>query len=404
MSSSVTIEELTGRKRRLDLLGTAVPFKGAPWGGENVLPTTFYPGNKRATQQVLAPKLTPSDWQGMWRTPSLLRSPSKWTDGTESDVAYAHQLMEIFESLREEGQLLRVTWATRSPDPTTADQGKIPQRELKMVRIGRMGSFEPKPDTVDDIAWTVNFVWVGKEETPPAIEQVPPDVISLLQQCINADQAVADLPKQKLEPVPTRFSLGQLEQLVDAPFVMLDSFAQAATNAISLMRGLGDLILKVRAIPASLYGRALDVATNAVGTANNFIDQMSRTPKEVLVNRQKVSILSKTAAYYSGAITQAQLMAQLNTNAKLQLARRRSSVQAAAGQGTHTSARDIITVISPKSGDTLASISQRYYGTDFSTALAKANGIAPYAVVPPRGQPLIIPTKTVLELLMTRTT
>jgi hypothetical protein len=419
-TSSLTIEELTGKKRKLELRGTALPLRPAAFGGETTLATQFYPGNRRASQQVLTPKVSPSDWQGMWRTPALLRSPCTWTseDGPQL-IAYASNLWDIFESLREGGQMLRVTWTNESTPPVilksknaktgaaashNASQNAVPQRKLKVVRLGRIKTFEARPDNLDDIAWSCSFDWIGKGDSDPAkLQDVSFDLVAKIQAAISTQDAVQAANNTALKAPPTRLTLGDIENFAKGPFQTFDSFARAADSVTSRMHDLGNLVLTIRDIPASLIGRALDVANYAVSTANNFLDQASRTPIETTQNRTRVSMLTRSAAYYGGAMTMAQLMASVNADVARAANRRRSAAHPNAASGSRVETGDLITVYLPREGDTLGKIAVRFYGTDtVAGALAKANGLASYAIAPPKSKPLIIPTRAILDGLERR--
>jgi nucleoid-associated protein YgaU len=420
-TSTLTIEELTGKKRKLSLSGAGLPFKPAAFSGEIGLVTQFYPGNRRGTQQVLAPKLNPSDWSGMWRTNLLLRSPCTWEDGAGTKlISYAHNLFEIFESLRDSGQQLRVTWVNESPAPVilkskniktgsdtshAAATNAVPQRRIKVVRIGRLKTFEARPDTVDDIGWTAGFEWVSKGDTEPAaLEDVTFDLVSKIQMAITAQDGVVAANNTALKAPPTRFTLGDLENFAKGPFTTFDSFARAADSVTSRMHELGSLVQTVRAIPASLIGRALDVANYAVSTANNFLADMSRTPIEVTQNSHRVSMLTRSLAYYSGAMTQAQLMASVNADVTRAANRRRATIGQTNDPNSRVSIGDMITVYLPRDGDTMSKISRKFYNTDVvASALARANGLPGYTVRPPKGVPLVIPTRAVLDGLDRRT-
>jgi hypothetical protein len=402
-TSTVTIEELTGKKRKLELRGGGLPQRGAGFAGETKLATQFYPGNRRASQQVLTPTVSPSDWSGMWRTPNLLRSPCTWTaeDGPQL-IAYAATLWDVFELLREAAQLLRVTWSNESAPPTNPDgAAKVPQRKIKVVRVGRITTFEARPDNLDDVAWSCGFAWVGKGDSEPAkLQDVSFDLVAKIQAAISAQDAVVASNATALKAPPTRSTLGDLENFAKGPLKTLDSFARAADSVTSRMHDLGQLVLTIRDVPASLVVRALDVANYAVSTANNFLDDASRTPLETTQARSRVSLLTRAAAYYGGAMTMAQLMATVNADVARAAHRRRSAAAPNATSGTRVETSDLITVYLPRDGDTLGKIAVRFYGTDaVAGALAKANGLAAYAIAPPKGKPFVIPTRAVLDSL-----
>jgi LysM repeat protein len=422
VSSTIVIEELTGSKRKLELTGTGLPFRPAGFGDELTMVTQFYPGNRRGTQQILTPKVSPSDWSGMWRTTSLLRAPCSLKDETGvTSIGFAHNLWEVFRRIFKGGQLLRVTWSTESLPPTVvkirnAKTGEtasangvasnpVPQRNLKVVRLGRIKTFVANPETVDDIGWSATFDWIADGDTEASkLQDVSFDLVAKIQLAISSQDGVSAKNASALRAPPKRWTLGDLESFAKGPLATFDSFARAADNVTSRMHDLGQLLQTIRSIPASLEGRALDVANYAVSTANNFCADMSRTPIEVTVNQSRVSLLSRSLSYYSGAMTQAQLMASINTDIVRAASRRRSGTNSdGASGGDRVTASDLITVYMPRAGDTFGSIAVKYYGTDdVSGALARANGMSAYVIQPPRGVALIIPTRSVLNSIERR--
>src|SRR3954466_4299054 len=134
-SSSLTIEELTGERRKLELRGPGLPLKGAGWEGSQNVKTTWYPGNGiEATQQVLGPKEEPSEWEGEWNRTRLGRTPCLFTDGagTPTKVTAPSFLIDLMDDIRIRGTKLRVTW-------TVVDESGTPR--ASKVREGRLEKF-----------------------------------------------------------------------------------------------------------------------------------------------------------------------------------------------------------------------------------------------------------------------
>lgn len=401
-TSTITIEELTGTKRRLLLIGGALPHKGAPFGGETVVATNWNPGNPEGTQQVLSPQEDPSEWEGSWRTTQLVGSPAEWTDENGSTrVTRASTLADIMESLRVDGQVMRMTWYNQQ------GSNQAGFLEWKKVRLGRLTRFIAKPDTLHDIMWSATWDWFSRGEAPRQLATTQDDLLaSIRASIVAANQASATIELDKLraankrDPVATQFTLGNLESLIDAPLAIVDSFARFADASVSELQKLGELVNKTRDVPASLLNRAVASATNAVAVANQFLDEMSRKGPETLAFKNRVSILASAASYYGRAQTQAQLMATLNSDLARQARLRRSGLGPGAvfGSANQAQGSDILEVYVPKQGDTFMSIASRFYqNADLGTELAKANGIKGYAVSPPARTPLIIPTRAVLD-------
>ena len=396
MSSTVTIEELTGKKRKIELRGPGQPLRPAAWEGEQTVATQWYPGNEDATQHVLGPKELPSDWNGVWKTTQMLRCPSLWTPQpgqTPQQVGFAYALNDIFESLRADGQLLRVIWANESLAPTGASQNAIPQRSYKKVRIGRLTAYKGSFDRLDDLAWNATFTWTGRGDRQVQVQTVSKDLTAAIQSAINSCDGVTAKQNTGLRAPPTRFSLGSLEALVKAPLATVDSFARFANSITGRLQDLGNIILQVRDTPAAILGRGIDVANNAVAVANQFQDAISRQGPETLALSNRLSMMTATLSYYNGAMTEAQVMADANAGFSRMAAQRRASVEpGGVGSG------EMQDVYIPRDGDTMTTIALRFYQADVSAELSRANGLPGYTIKPPR-IPLVIPTRAVLDSL-----
>lgn len=402
-ASVLIVEELTGKRRRVTLRGGGLPFRGAQWSGELSVMTQWNAGNPEATQHVLAPQEMPSSWEGEWNINRLVSTPCLFTEqgGSDQNVVLPYSLVDIFDSIRRGGQLLRVTWTEVSPG--TAG---LPPRDYSIKRQGRLTEFTVRPERKDDIPWSMTFDWVGRGENQRRGLARDADVFGASRSVVAAaNAAIARIQQNALrsrdgvQNATTRFRIGDLEALADGPIQLVDSFARTATGIVNRVKQLGDLIIKVRETPAAIAGQGIDVATNAVSVANQFVDRISREGPEAWNTKNKVSNLTRAASYYGDSQTQAELMAGVAQEYANSLRRRRSSFLQSRGSrtGSPATANDIIAVHIVREGETLHSISMRYYETDLSAELARANGLPAYTIEPPRRQPLIIPTRTSLE-------
>lgn len=409
-TSAITIEETTGQKRRLYLIGGGLPLKGAAFTSATVVSTTWNNGNPEATQQVLTPQELPSDWQGVWRTPQLLGSPCILDDPEGHHlIGLAFELKEVVDSFRLAAQLLRVTWTNEiqrlNVDGTT---GQLDSH--KEVRLGRLTEFDAKYSNLDEIQWDATFEWVSRGgQSQKSVEFRGEDLIAATRDAMQKQDAVSKAVSEarlralqadgfRRKNYADQFTLGQLEQVATAPLAIVDSFANAANGVSNRMQKLGDIILQVRDIPAALAGKAFDVATGAVATATSFCDQISQKGPEQQIAGSKLSTLTRTASYFSGAQTQAQRMEASNNTLAQQARRRRSLLAGMSGApANNPKAGDVMTVHIPRDGETMSSIADKYYKADLGAELSKANGLPAYTVKPPRRMALIIPTRSVLE-------
>lgn len=395
-SSSIIIEEQTGQRRTLVLTGSGLPLQGADWPSEVVAPTTWYPGNRQASQQVLMPKRMPSNWSFEWRTNRLARTPAL-LDGQK--IERAATLFEAMDSILMSGQRLRVSFVAQSDGGT----------QMRKSLFGVMTKLTPKVDRPDDIMADVEFTWSGDADQQQKLGVLRSEgQLSARINAVKSSDAVAKaiLDQRMRSRIPTdplsadRFSLGQLEQLVEAPRKVVEGFARTANGFSNRVKQLGDIIEKARSTPDAIAGSALDIANNAIGVATNFTDVMSRDTPESWSNRMKVSTLLRTAAYYNGAMRQSDLMAIGYQTLAEQSRKRRSGIVTSPGYSRASDSlqrEDAYQLHIPKSGETFADLGRRYYdNAELGDEIARANGLPGYTVMVPR-MPIVVPVRRALE-------
>lgn len=402
-ASVVIIEERTGSKRRVELVGGGLPIQGANWSGLQLLVTNWNPGNPEATQHVLGPQEVPSDWDFVWNTTRLIRTPITVQEegGQEFEVTRASTLATILEDIFRGGALLKVTWIS-----SAAEQSQPSPRQS---RIGRASEWDFAYDRPDDINGSVSFAWIGRgEDQPKASDVRGQDPLALTQAAINAANAAAAAvardvirnPNRNQEPGASTFTLGQLEAIANGPRELMDSFARAANSISNRLKKIGDIIITVKETPAAILGRLVDVANNGVSVANQFMDQVTREGPETQSLRNKVNVLTKNASYFSASQNQAANMAVAMELLAEAARRRQSSVIPSAGSSRRQDKMrtdDNFQIHIPRADETMLTIAQKYYGSpDLADELAIANGLPGYTITPPR-MPLIIPTRRNLE-------
>lgn len=391
--SQVIIEEQGGRRRTLTLRGAALPFQGAEWTGEQIEDTSWNPGSSVATQQVLGPKEPPSEWEGEWNTTRLVSLPALFADGaSEKSVSRADELADAADGIRVSGQLLRVTWVMR------------PGR--RRVMYGRLTKLALKYTRADDVHWNATFTWIGL--APNATATVPSDsetlaatraaALAASQAAANIEAAAIIQSNPKVKNSASTFTLGDLEALADAPKQIVASFANAAKAVDSRLRQLSDIAAKIRGEPSEVMGQIVDAARDAVAVANGFVDAMTRQTPESMSTRAKVANLLRAVDYFGAAQVQAELIADAAARTRAAAAARRAAGQrAGADPRGLAGGGDLLAVVVPRLGDTMLSISKRFYdGDDLSDLLSRANGFPSATIVPPRG-PIVVPTRAALE-------
>jgi hypothetical protein len=403
VGSTLVIEELTGKKRKLELRRGGLPRQGAEWGGENRTPTEFFPGNPEGAQQVLGPTELPSEWEGFWRTTQLLRAKCVLDS---VDINYAFTLADLFDEIRKTGPLLRVTWANEIQQTISTTGTLVQGREWKVVRIGRLASFKFKPVRMDDIGWSARFTWLGRGDTQQPAAGIGTDMFGMTNMLNSLSSNLRSMVAKMrmvdadgLVKVPSAFSLGQLEALVNAPNKMMNQLARVEVGFTSKLQQITRILQTARELPETIAARAQDIVNDSAGTLEAFCDELSRLSPEAMTAGQKQGSILRAAVGY-GAV---QSVAEVYAGACHEFAMKLRRVRSTDGRAEHSNSggssatqSDLLAVILPKQGQTISGIAIKYYGEDLGMQLCRANHLPLDTVEPPTRKPLIIPRKEVL--------
>lgn len=145
---SLTIRELTGSGRTIELLDRAMPYRPAAWPRTHRFKKTTYSGNPRATIQMLGTDDMGLELNGFWKARYVAAAAEMegfedlWSEGR---VITPETLIAVFDRILRGGNLLEVTWANE-------------------VRRGVMTEFEPSYDRVEDVSWSCRFEWTQANE------------------------------------------------------------------------------------------------------------------------------------------------------------------------------------------------------------------------------------------------
>lgn len=396
--SKVTIEEQTGKKRKVELQGPGQPFQGTAWTGEMRLVTDAVNGNDDdAIQQVLGPQDIASTWEGMWRTTKLAGKPALYSEGSGAPqkIALASTLADLFDDIRRSGHLCRVVWS---------------QGPRKVERLGRLARLALKYDRFDDIGWEMEWAWIGRGPARQSVANFRQDQKAALAKSValqlgllNAEINAAKLITSKTN-VPfsaSSFSLGSLEALLDAPKALMGSFSRFAVQLSSRITELGKLIEGFESLPADLASQALDAATNIVTACAQFHQDVTvYGPESLTAFDQSASVQGLVAAssYFDGAAQQAESAMQMAAELRLAAQKARASAPSTSSQGTSTP--DVLAVVIARQGDTFASLAAKYLqDVDKGDAIAKANGLPGYQVAPAPGSVVVIPNAQAVKQL-----
>lgn len=386
--SSLTIQELSGEKRSLELRGPGLPLKGATWEGTQNVKTTWYPGNAtEASQQVLGPTEEPSDWEGEWNRTRLGRTPCVFVDesGSSTKVVSPSFLIDVVDDFRIRGSKLRVTW-------TVVDDSGTPR--ASKVREGRITKFSVSALTAYDFGWKVTFAWSGRGGAQQKVVATRDGDMEAASRAL--DSAVTDLiaaatiaklvtSRTTLTKAPTNLTLGQLEQLARAPAALVAGLLRPIQKATNDLKRIGGIVQTVRAIPFSVANAGLAAANNAMAVANQFHDEMSRRPAELNTTRSEVSSLTRSARYFWSVQDSAQRVSARAVEF-------RQRVTSPGRRPNDVTSRKTVAIHVVKVGETLVTISQQHYGTpDRAIDVARANRLPWHQRSLNPGRTLVIP-------------
>ena len=401
-SSAIGIVELDAYRnptRTLSLRGGGLPrMGGANWGGENVLPTTWYPGNPtEATQQVLVAKEIPTTWTGEWRLTVINRAPCSWNDGSgEIDVSSPGSLWDIFEDLARKGQRLRVTWAIAS-----STDGVISRT---VVREGRVSHWDFKPSRSVDVEWSVTFSWVSRGATQQRavaareadVESASSALVSSMAATIAAANAKIVSQNKNILSSASFFTLGQLETLANAPLAIVQSLVQNLTRITTGLSQIGAIAIDVATLPFSIANTVIDFAKDATDQALQFSDNLGDIPFEQASVSENVGDLMRSFTYFAAVDDEAQSCALAGQIAQQQMRDQFSRHPGGGEIGSNTlqGTRQgmILGIRVVKQGDTPQSVSQLYYGSiDHDIDILRANHLPWHQVSLTPGSLLVIP-------------
>lgn len=387
--STVTIEELTGKRRVLELSGAGLPRRGTPWGSVLNTKITFPAGTKRAVAHVLGPQEAPSEWEGMWRTTLLSRSAALFTDeGAPVHITRADILRDAFESLHRSGQLLRVTWN---------------QDDRKIVREGFATEATFSHDRADDIAWKVTFTWTGRGDVEPppklrgeSLDSAVQAAIAALDNLVGEIELDATAAAASVLGAASTFTLGNLEALADAPSQFMKGVLASAHNAISSLKKLADTVATVATQPAEIASQCVMLAEDTQAQLNDLCDEFTRrVPDSYSTASAQAAQLASLATWSSG-VQKAAEEAAAKCYELARAARQKDAIITSKTSGANLTQNDVLAVYVPKMGDSFVTLSKKFYGTpDAGDVIAIANGYPAYAVTPTPGLVLVIPRRTI---------
>lgn len=399
----IVIRETSGQHRRVELRGSGLPHQGTSWKTEQRVTTEWYPGNpQEATQQVFGPKESPATWAGTWHATLLLRTPCLYSSDNDTDTRIVNPatLIGLLDEIFYGGRKLRVTW-------TTEDFAGNAQT---ITREGRAKGWDWKYTRIEDVEWTIEWEWSGRggkvaktSTTRDAANASNFAQMSAASENFSRAAASAKIRayKKTYKSSASYLTLGQLEKLAASPVAIVDNFNRTVQYNLNQLQRVVNLTQTVAVkTPLLVANSAVNIARGVLTSAQQFYNQITREPPEQKTLSNNVSDFTRSASYFGKTVdaqvelSRAAKAMELSNRASLASLTGARNAATAAQQRAATAPSTILAVHVVREGDTLISISQRYYQSpDYGDAIRKSNKLPFMPVTLPRGRPLIIPTK-----------
>jgi hypothetical protein len=324
-SSSAFVVNQISRQREIKLYDRALPYRPFTLRGMQRVEVEWPAGYAEGTATVMGPTLEPTTVTGMWKA-KYLEDPNlpAMVEDNGVGVFSVDQTITIFNTFRREGLLLRVTWGNT-------------------VRKGFLKMFEVNYLNMEDIQWSMEFVWINEgEETVPV---VLPQTSSTQGAATRFTQAAA-----RITAAANAAPYGQqtnFRQLTQGILDRILGAVQSARNTLTLQ-----VTVAIRPLDAT---RRVLAITNTVISATTDLRQ--RYEYEVPGASSTIPIQTQTPAE--------RLNAQINSRLVVgeSAAMRYTAIEQALDMATNTTTQ-ILALYKAREGDDLRRVARTYYNNE----------------------------------------
>lgn len=338
--SSFLLQELTGPSNTLLLQGRALPYQPLSVGGSMRAEFTWYPGNPRATVQMLGAQEKPSTIRGMWKDRFIksftdpipfLSIPALPVIGQSGVAKFNNQvvgdvmsLAKIVDDFRRRGQLIEMGWD-------------------EIIRHGIMTDFDQTWIRREDLEWEMVFQWISQGEpiAPlsfgfqiPALE-IANRMLAAFEAVVAAAQAAFALVASVQNAISSALdtiqeAVGAIQKTAEQANKAILAPVEAARTTLAALKTVKEQAREIANTVTSLPGRAL----------RNDVDIAEATQQQAL-----------EAEDFSRELrTEARRLAALAAREAQELAARSTD-------------EEVIGVVSGRAGQDLRDISTQFFGT-----------------------------------------
>lgn len=354
------IQELSGRKRTVWLTERAKPYGPIVWEGEQRVKVTFPAGNPHGFATVQGPTEGETTIEGYWKdkylgyntgetAPINLYSRRNGAQlGEATPVTSAVDAINLFDSIRSEGQPLEVSWGY-------------------VVRRGILKKLTQKWHNIHDCEWSMAFVWTSKSRVessplfgPPAGQQ---EIGSSLRDKLSNLARAIDAPRRLTDEFMTdlRNNIAMIAQFTYDVDESVSGLLDAGAPS-QLSGGIQAAIGSIRNIADTVSEKIQ--SQGFIGAMPDF-DQLAASPweqaREQWLNSIDPEEIFKAQLYERELITDA---------------RRLRDAALAHQRAMESSPSDTLGTYRAREGEDLRDVSMLYFGTPYEwRALMLYNGL-----------------------------
>lgn len=365
--SPFTIEEMTGERRVLRLVGRALPYRPFNLKTKQRVELTWYPGNPEATATVLGAAEEPTQINGMWKDKFIsnqVEAASIASGAVETVLVFPITLNDepvdnvrlavvILDDIIRAGQQLRVSWD-------------------EQTRVGHLTQFDKNWDNYHDLTWSMTFEWISRGE--PTVPTVFTTSVSLSDSSGRIAAAAADF-----RATINEITLPPGEEIADLlteSVTSIDDSVLAVTTAVSsTVRKFGAPFEAARRVISSCTQIILQAEATIVGIqsqVNGYFDAA------VSLADQSFQRRLSWAAYGRQVIRSARRLRQIAVEQRNALAKQIEST--------------LLAVYTARQGEDLRLVSETFYGSPFDwRSLLTFNELTSTALV--AGQVILVPRR-----------
>ena len=338
--SSFSIIELTGPKNSLVLKGRALPYRPFTLAGGMRAEFVWYPGNPRASIQVLGSDEKGTTINGMWKDKfiksftdpiPLLGIPAIPVIGQPGIAEFNGQplgdvfdIVRVVDGFRRRGQLIEVGWDAH-------------------IRQGILANFKHSWLRREDVEWEMEFMWASQGEpfTPISFGIAVPglEIANELRAALREAQLRADAPFSVVASVQNRIS-DAFDELESAVATVRDISEKVVQGILGVIAG------------ARLILAALETVKDEAG---NVDDAVISLPARGLRNVPDITTLTQQEAVEAEVYSR---QLRLSTHVLQTVAVLRGLELAQS-----TTNEEIVATFIARQGEDLRDVSTRFYGT-----------------------------------------